>query len=117
MNYHGLDIEAQKGGYEDEERTILHIPVLMESPSGEYISIEAEYEQEDFGEIDYIKVSKHGVCDFPMCQEETFMRCDYDLNDLIDPDLKRPQLVLTCLWRGIRGCGRQFCIYHAGKQV
>ena len=44
VNYHGLDIEAQKGGYEDEERTILHIPVLMESPSGEYIEIEAEYE-------------------------------------------------------------------------
>lgn len=43
------------------------------------------------------------------------MRCDYDMNDIIDPRSSRCQLVLTCRWKGIRGCERQFCHFHAGK--
>ena len=57
-------------------------------------------------EVEYVKESVLGVCDFDFCQEKTFMRCDYDMNDIIDPRSKRCQLVLTCRWKGIRGCER-----------
>merc|ERR1712060_707386 len=62
----------------------------------------------------YTKRSEEGLCDFNFCRCKTFMRCDYDLNDLIDPKSSWPQLVLCCRWKGIRGCGREFCHWHAG---
>lgn len=40
-------------------------------------------------EVEYVKESVDGVCDFDFCQERTFMRCDYDMNDIIDPRGKR----------------------------
>jgi len=44
------------------------------------------------------------------------MRCDYDMNDVIDPRANTCcQIVLTCRWKGIRGCERQFCHFHAGS--
>ena len=66
-------------------------------------------------EVQYVKTSVEGVCDFDFCNEQTFMRCDYDMNDIIDPRSSRCQLILTCRWKGIRGCERQFCHFHAGK--
>ena len=73
--------------------------------------IEEESSEEE-AEPDFIE----GVCDYHHCHGKTFMRCDYDLNDIIDNKKStRCQLVLTCRWRGIRGCERQFCMHHAGK--
>ena len=66
-------------------------------------------------EVEYVQKSVEGICDFDFCQERTFMRCDYDMNDVIDPRSSCCQLVLTCRWKGIRGCERQFCHFHAGK--
>ena len=63
----------------------------------------------------YTKRSEEGLCDYNFCRCKTFMRCDYDLNDIIDTKSKWPQLVLCCRWRGIRGCGREFCHWHAGE--
>ena len=57
-------------------------------------------------EVEYVKESVLGVCDYDFCSEKTFMRCDYDMNDIIDPRSKKCQLVLTCRWKGIRGCER-----------
>ena len=68
-------------------------------------------------EVEYYKESIEGICDFNFCQEKTFMRCDYDMNDIIDPRSSKCQLVLTCRWKGIRGCERQFCHLHAGKLI
>lgn len=83
--------------------------------------IKEEEEEEESSssseEVEYVKESVVGVCDFDFCQERTFMRCDYDMNDIIDPRSKGCQLVLTCRWKGIRGCERQFCHFHAGKLV
>ena len=44
-----------------------------------------EEESEESEEIEYVKESVVGICDFDFCQEKTFMRCDYDMNDIIDP--------------------------------
>ena len=91
--------------------------VIEEEPEPiveEIIEIESSSSSE---EIEYVKESVEGICDFDFCQEKTFMRCDYDMNDLIDPRSNKCQLVLTCRWKGIRGCERQFCHFHAGKLV
>ena len=68
-------------------------------------------------DVEYIKGCIEGTCDFDLCQEKTFMRCDYDMNDIIDPRSSRCQMVLTCRWKGIRGCERQFCHFHAGHLI
>ena len=63
----------------------------------------------------YTRHSEEGLCDYDFCRCKTFMRCDYDMNDLIDTKSQWPQLILCCRWRGIRGCGREFCHWHAGS--
>jgi len=76
----------------------------------EEVQVEAEQEQSSSSSeeeiIEYVKQSVEGICDFDFCNEKTFMRCDYDMNDIIDPRSSRCQLVLTCRWKGIRGCER-----------
>ena len=36
-------------------------------------------------EVEYYKESVEGICDYHYCNNKTFMRCDYDMNDIIDP--------------------------------
>ena len=38
----------------------------------------------------YSKRSEEGLCDFDFCRCKTFMKCDYDLNDVIDSRSKWP---------------------------
>ena len=38
----------------------------------------------------YTKRSEEGLCDFDFCRCKTLMKCDYDLNDLIDTRSKWP---------------------------
>ena len=33
-------------------------------------------------EVEFYKESVEGICDFNFCKEKTFMRCDYDMNDI-----------------------------------
>ena len=47
---------------------------------------EIEEESSSSEEVEeYVKESVEGICDFHFCQEKTFMRCDYDMNDIINP--------------------------------
>ena len=38
----------------------------------------------------YSKRSEEGLCDFDFCRCKTFMKCDYDLNDVINSRSKWP---------------------------
>ena len=52
----------------------------------EEIKEEEEEEEESSSsseEVEYVKESVVGVCDFDFCQERTFMRCDYDMDDIL----------------------------------
>jgi hypothetical protein len=77
------------------------------------VNVEKMEEQQESQESED-EPSKLGFCDFRHCQMRANERCDYDLNDTIDASSKSPQFVLTCRWRGIRGCEKQFCAYHSG---
>jgi len=75
-------------------------PIKEETPQIE------EKVEEPVVEVEIVKESVLGVCDYDFCEEPTFMRCDYDMNDIIDPRSHKCALVLTCRWKGIRGCER-----------
>ena len=108
-----------RDGYEREEVTETRTIVTTNKVIEEEVE-EEELEDEESSEeevVQYKKESIEGICDFHNCQEETFMRCDYDMNDIINPRSSGCQLVLTCRWKGIRGCERQFCHHHAGKLI
>ena len=63
--------------------TVVKEEVKVEEEEQESSESSEEMEQtkeEDLGE---------GTCDHPFCQEKTFMRCDYDMNDIIDPRSSR----------------------------
>lgn len=55
-----------KGGF-DIDNNVVFLPVFVDSPSCEPIFYEAEYEWDENGEIDYLKNSVFGICDFPVC--------------------------------------------------
>ena len=76
-------------------------PIKEETPQ-----IEEKVVEEPVVEVEIVKESVLGVCDYDFCEEPTFMRCDYDMNDIIDPRSHKCALVLTCRWKGIRGCER-----------
>ena len=56
--------------------------------------VKVEEEEQESSESSEIELTKEedlgeGTCDHPFCQEKTFMRCDYDMNDIIDPRSSR----------------------------
>ena len=53
--YKGSNAIDHKGGYEDDTKNIMYLPIFVDSPSCEPLFYEAEYEQIDDGEIEYIK--------------------------------------------------------------
>ena len=56
--------------------------VPLEPLQEEEVKIVAHHEEVEESSIE-------GQCDFHFCKERTFMRCDYDMNDLIDPRSSR----------------------------